>query len=284
MQLLNCRYHEKELPDEGEIVVGKISEVTDLGVFIEIVEYDNLEGLIVVGELTRKRISNATKAVKSGKIEVLFVSRVDRRKKYVDLSRIKVTSEERQACLQEHYRKKLAHNTMITIAQKADIDLLGLYESLGWPKTKEFGSLFNFFIAVQSDSTLVENEEFKEEIIGAINLRFKVNRLKINIEIKVGCFGQFGVVAIRNALLSAAKVNNEIEISLVKPPIYSISISVLDSKKGLCSIEDACSVIKKNIEQMGGYFQIKSKPMIYGESKLESEDLNINDDTTLLVD
>ncbi|KCZ77590.1 hypothetical protein H311_01396, partial [Anncaliia algerae PRA109] len=57
MTHFQCRYHEEKYPAEGDIVVGKVSQVTDLGVFILLTEYNNLEGLIVIGELTRKRIS-----------------------------------------------------------------------------------------------------------------------------------------------------------------------------------------------------------------------------------
>lgn len=275
---LNCRYHEKELPSEGEIVVGKISKVTELGVFIQIIEYGNIEGLIVVGELTRKRINNAQKAVKTGKIEVAMVSRVDKEKKYIDLSRIKVSNEERIMCLQSHYKSKTAHNTMITIAQKLGMDLLDLYKNFGWPKSREYRSLYEYFAEVLNNTMLVSGHEFEKQIIEGISLRFSPRRIKIIAEIKLNCPTKRGIHSIKESLMEAVALDKDIDVSLIKPPIYSISKNDYDSKKGIKTINNACDMIKNKILSLGGSFSVVKSPVVIGDEKIlnEIEDLSSN--------
>lgn len=267
MDYSNCRYHEQEFPSEGEIVIGRISKVADLGVFMEMIEYNNLEGLIVVGELTRKRINSAQKTVKIGKIEVAMVSRVDRKKRYVDLSRIKVSNSERVQCLQAHHRNKAAHNTMITIAQKLGTDLLSLYERFGWPKAREHGSLYNYFVEVQNKPELVAGTEFEKEILESIRLRFKVDKIKVSADIKVMCMRSRGIHAIKEALMEAHAVDKDIDVSLVKPPIYSVSKGGYIPQQEVGLVNTACARIRDRILKLGGSFALAAGPTVLGESK-----------------
>ncbi|KAL0265623.1 UNVERIFIED_CONTAM: hypothetical protein PYX00_011336 [Menopon gallinae] len=267
MDYSNCRYHEQEFPCEGEIVIGRISKVADLGVFIEMIEYNNLEGLIVVGELTRKRINSAQKTVKTGKIEVAMVSRVDRKKRYVDLSRIKVSNNERVQCLQAHHRNKAAHNTMITIAQKLGTDLLGLYKEFGWPKAREYGSLYNYFLEVQNKPELVSGLDIEEEVLESIRLRFKVDKIKVCAEIRVVCTRSRGIHAIKEALTESLTVDKDIDVSLVKPPLYSISKVGYIRQHEVGIVNAACARVRDKITGLGGSFALVSGPTVLGEKR-----------------
>lgn len=284
MAYLNCRYHEQEFPSEGEIVIGRISKVAELGVFIEMTEYDNLEGLIVVGELTRKRINNANKAVKTGKVEVAMVSRVDRKKRYIDLSRIKVSGEERSMCFQAHYKNKVAHNTMITIAQKLDLDLLDLYKNFGWPKARKYGALYNYFVEVLNNPSLVSGNEFEDAILEGIKLRFKVNKVKVISEIKIIYLKTKGIHAIKEALHESLKVDSAIEVNLVKPPIYSISKIDHSSERGVEVISQACEKIKRKILSLGGSFAVYTEPKVFGESKVLEKADNLSEEDLVSTD
>lgn len=278
MDYSNCRYHEQEFPNEGEIVIGRISKVADLGVFIEMLEYNNLEGLIVVGELTRKRINSAQKTVKTGKIEVAIVSRVDRKKRYVDLSRIKVSNHERVQCLQAHHRNKAAHNTMITIAQKLNTDLLGLYKKFGWPKAREYSSLYNYFVEVQNKPELVAGFEFEKEILESIRLRFKVEKIKACAEIKVMCMRSRGIHAIKEALMESLALDREIDVTLIKPPIYSISKGGYIPQQEIDIVNMACTRIRDKILKLGGSFALVVGPTVLGESKNIKSIENLSDE------
>lgn len=273
MTHFECRYHEQVYPSEGEIVVGKVSKITDLGVFILLTEYNNIEGLIVIGELTRKRISNAQKAAKAGKLEIAVVSRVDKSKGYIDLSKIKVTPQEKVDCLKQHYKNKLAHNTMITIAKRLEMDLEELYKTFGWPLAKEYGNLYNYFSKVQENPELIKSH--KEEVLESVQLRFKPSKVKVIAQIKINCFNKEGVNFIKKALSSALAVDKEIEITLVKPPIFSVFKVFKDGEKGILCVNKACLEIKKEILILGGMFEFIEKPQIMGgkdddEIELES--------------
>jgi translation initiation factor 2 subunit 1 len=71
--------------------------VTENGAYVILLEYENMEGLILSTEVTRKRVKSVKKFLKVGKQETMMVIRVDREKRYIDLSKKQVQPEEAAA-------------------------------------------------------------------------------------------------------------------------------------------------------------------------------------------
>ena len=83
-----------------------MKRVAEMGAYVQLLEYNNIEGMILLSELTRRRIRSVTKLIKAmaylyilvvalitlfskqvGRIEPVMVLRVDKEKGYIDLSK-----------------------------------------------------------------------------------------------------------------------------------------------------------------------------------------------------
>lgn len=51
-----------------------------MGVYVKLLEYDNIDGMILLSELSRRRIRSMQKLVRVGNNEVVVVIRVDKEK------------------------------------------------------------------------------------------------------------------------------------------------------------------------------------------------------------
>lgn len=65
-------------------------KVHENGADVILLEYENMEGLILSTEVTNKRVRLVSKLLRMGKKETMMVIRVDRDKRYIDLSKKKV--------------------------------------------------------------------------------------------------------------------------------------------------------------------------------------------------
>lgn len=104
-----------------------------------------MEGLILSTEVTKKRVKLVNKFLKIGKLETMMVIRVDKEKRYIDLSKKKVQPEEAVNC-EKHFKKaKMVHNILKQMAVKMDCTLLSLYEDFGWDLYDKFGHAYDSF-------------------------------------------------------------------------------------------------------------------------------------------
>lgn len=57
-----------------------------MGAYVKLLEYDNIDGMILLSELSRRRIRSIQKLIRVGRNEVVVVLRVDKEKGTVPLS------------------------------------------------------------------------------------------------------------------------------------------------------------------------------------------------------
>ena len=74
------RYYEKPLPDVDEVVMCQVTQIAEMGAYVKLLEYDNAEGMILLSELSRRRIRSIQKLIRVGRNEVVIVLRVDKEK------------------------------------------------------------------------------------------------------------------------------------------------------------------------------------------------------------
>lgn len=67
----------------GSILVysdGEYAQIAEMGAYVKLLEYDNIDGMILLSELSRRRIRSIQKLIRIGRNEVVIVLRVDKEK------------------------------------------------------------------------------------------------------------------------------------------------------------------------------------------------------------
>jgi translation initiation factor 2 subunit 1 len=57
-----------------------ICKIAEMGAYVKLLEYDNIDGMILLSELSRRRIRSIQKLIRVGRNEVVVVLRVDKEK------------------------------------------------------------------------------------------------------------------------------------------------------------------------------------------------------------
>src|SRR3954470_22305921 len=103
-----------------------------MGAYVKLLEYDNIDGMILLSELSRRRIRSIQKLIRVGRNEVVVVLRVDKEKGlhgpfpqifllianlgYIDLSKRRVSPEDITKCEERYMKAKTVASIMRHVA------------------------------------------------------------------------------------------------------------------------------------------------------------------------
>merc|ERR1719450_1285825 len=96
--VLSCRFYEQKYPEVDDLVTVQVKSIAEMGAYVCLLEYNNIEGMILLSELSRRRIRSINKLIRIGKQEVCMVLRVHKEKGYIALSKLRVSQEDIQKC------------------------------------------------------------------------------------------------------------------------------------------------------------------------------------------
>jgi translation initiation factor 2 subunit 1 len=268
---LESRFYENKFPEIESVVMVNVRNIADMGAYVSLMEYNNIEGMILLSELSRRRIRSIHKLIRVNRNEVVMVLRVDKEKGYIDLSKRRVAPEDVAACEDRFNKAKAVHGVLRHLAERRKFYLEDLYEKIGWPLYRKFGHAYDAFkLAISEDKNagdpfadLDVPEDVIEELRTYILRRLAPQPIKIRSDIEVSCFTYEGIDAIRDALFAGMAKGSEqypIRIKLIAPPIYVLSTTTLEKEAGIALLNDSIEAIRENITAKGGKIDVKMAP------------------------
>jgi len=260
--------YEQKYPNVDDLVLVQVKSVTEMGAYVSLLEYNNIEGMILLSELSRRRIRSVNKLIRIGRTEVVVVLRVDTEKGYIDLSKRRVSQEDVQKCETKYNKSKTVHSIMRHVSETCKVPLIKLYSAFGWDLYTRFGHAYDAFklMVTQPEKVLEQydaNPAVKSALLKNVKRRMTPQPVKIRADLEVTCFAYEGIEAIKAALKAADAHSSEvtpIRIKLVAPPHFVMLTTSLDRKKGISSLEAALESVKKVIKERGGDIAIKTPP------------------------
>jgi hypothetical protein len=76
------------------VLVLEVKNIAEMGAYAALLEYNSIEGMILLSELSRRRIRSISSLIKVGRQEPVMVLRVDKEKGYIDFSKRRVSKED----------------------------------------------------------------------------------------------------------------------------------------------------------------------------------------------
>ncbi|CCE61108.1 hypothetical protein TPHA_0A00230 [Tetrapisispora phaffii CBS 4417] len=268
MSTSHCRFYENKYPEVDDIVMVNVQQIAEMGAYVKLLEYDNIEGMILLSELSRRRIRSIQKLIRVGKNDVVVVLRVDKEKGYIDLSKRRVSSEDIIKCEEKYQKSKSVHSILRFCSEKFQIPLEDLYKTIAWPLSRKYGHAYEAFKMSIIDETIWDgieppSKEIFDELKEYIAKRLTPQAVKIRADVEVSCFGYEGIDAIKEALKAAEAMSTEqmqIKVKLVAAPLYVVSTQALDKQKGIELLEQAIEKINGVIASYDGVCNITMAP------------------------
>ncbi|KAI9219900.1 translation initiation factor eIF2 alpha subunit [Blastocladiella britannica] len=265
-----CRMYEAKYPELEELVMVNVRQITELGAYVRLLEYDNIEGMILLSEFSRRRIRSVQKLIRVGRNEVALVLRVDKEKGYIDLSKRRVAPEDLVKCEEKYNKSKAVHSIMRHVAEKIGCPVVELYDQFGWPLYRKYGHAYGAFkLALQDPDTVFEGLELQPqvqaELIANIKRRMAPQPVKLRADVEVTCYSYEGIDAIKAALTACEHMSTDdvpIKVRLVAPPLYVLTAVTTEKQEGIDTLERAIAAIAESLAGQQGNVAVKMKPRV----------------------
>ena len=247
-------------PEPGELVVGRVDEIEDFGVFVDLLEYEDKRGLTHFSEVASGWIKNVRDHVGEGQTVVAKVLEVDEDAQQIDLSIKDVNDHQRKDKIQEWTNEQKADNWMGLAFGEDLAD--EQYTAVANEFLAEFGSMYAGFeeAAIHGREALDETDLDDEEIEAIVQTaRENVSVPYVNVTgyVDLECPTGDGVDHIKAALQAAegnGEVSDEIELSVsyVGSPEYRIQVQAPDYKTAESALEASAERARESISAAGG--------------------------------
>jgi translation initiation factor 2 subunit 1 len=266
--IANCRMYENKYPEVDDLVMVEVKSIEEMGAYVHLKEYNDIEGMILLSELSRRRIRSINKIIRAGRQEVVAVLRVDKEKGYIDLSKKRVSDEERQRCEDRYNKSKAVHSIMRHVAESLHRDMESIYIQFAWPMYKKYGHAYDAFkLALTEPDTLFAeipvDPEIRDVLVSNIKRRLAPQPMKIRADVEVTCFHYDGIDAIKEALKKGEETSTEdcpVKVRLVAPPLYVVVTTSLVKEVGIKALNIAVEAIAEKIKQSKGELIVKVAP------------------------
>lgn len=247
-------------PEEGELVVATIKTVKQNGAYVDLDEYQGIEGFIFIGEIASGWVKNIRGFVREGQRVICKVMRTRRDGTSLELSLKSVSEERRRDRLQEWKNEQRAQQLLKVLGEKVGWSTTDLEEQ-STELVDAFGTLYTAFEEAAMQEGALTNAGFEGDWLeGFIEIAVE-NIIPPFVEVRgiltLSINAVNGVSIIQEALKAAEALTNEGEEIDVKcyydgAPNYRLELRAPDFKIAESLWEQSTNAVTEHMIQAGG--------------------------------
>ena len=259
-----------DLPDRGEIVLTTVREITPHGIYVDLDEYNNMNGFLHISEISTGWVRNIDRVAKPQQKLVLKVIRAEKSRREVDLSLRQVTNEEKRTKLIEWKQNEKAVTIMEMVKKKLAMDD-NQFNDIVAKLAAEFGSLYEALeTATKKGEKVLASLEIPEpivkEIVEVANEKISSTKYEVGAIVEVTSKASDGIQQIKDALEAAAGSSStaEINVTYVGAPRYRVRVIADDYKQADKVMNTALEKVQEEIGKHGTFSSKREMSRKYG--------------------
>lgn len=284
--IVKNRFYKNVFPNLNDNVVVRIENIEDTGATVSLLEYNNIQGIVLRTQFSKKYIRSVKKVIKVGSIEVVNVLRIDENKGFIDLSKSAITPKDYEKGIEKYEKAKFVNLITNQICDKLNMDYHDFCERFTWKLYEKYEHAYKVFKLISDgEINLLDNYSFNDEekkiIIEEINKKMISPNQRIRGDFEIRCNTEYGIESIKKALIIDKNEYNNVEIKLVSSPQFLIQMETKDTDNGLKIVKNTLKNIETKIIELGGSFKLIYEPKILtsvDKNKLEEEWNKIEED------
>lgn len=249
----------QRLPEEGEIVIATVKEVTGHGAYVTLDEYNDMTGFLHISEIATGWIRNVERYVRPKQKAVLKVIRVNKTRGEVDTSLKQVSGEERKSKLIEVKKNEKATAFMDFIKSKLKLTNEQVSE-IEEKILQKYDYAYDAFEAIaRKGPEAIQNIELAQEIKNAMeeeSNKIQIPQVEVRGIMEISSKKPDGIEIIKSTLagIESSKGGANTTVTYVGAPRYRIVVTAENFKVAEKSMNNSVEKIRSSIEKQHGAF------------------------------
>jgi len=260
---ITTRDYENILPECGTATIVSINDLNEMGIYVSLLEFDNIEGLLLFSEVSRRRIRSISKLIKIGKKEIVSIIRVDIDKNYIDVSKRQITEIEINYMKRKRNYGKIVNLISNNVARYFSLNFEETRLRWVWQIGRKFYNLIkgfkiiskaNFFFISSIDLSINEQKIF----MNFLKKKMPTNVIKVEVELEMSVFCSNGIEILKRSLINTKNnpLYSDICYKTLISPRYLIYLTGETKKKVLKLLIKFLTSVSNIILEENGIFQV----------------------------
>ena len=236
-------------PQEDELVLCKVTKIYPNSVFVDLLEFNRLSGMIHISEVSPGRIRNLRDYVSVGRQIVCKILKIDKERGHIVLSLRRVNSNQRREKLDEIKQEIKSEQLIKNVSKKLGLKTKELYDKIAPKVFEEYTYVHEAFMLVVEGKLSLEklgiDKKIAKEVSEAIIEKFKPKKISIEGEIRLKTYESSGVDKIKKTLMDIDAVSETLTLSYLGAGRYKVVIEDFEYKPAEKNLKKAIAILDK---------------------------------------
>ncbi|RZN50001.1 translation initiation factor IF-2 subunit alpha [archaeon] len=254
---------EEGFPEVGIYVICTVKDIFPYGAMVRLDEYD-LEGMIPIREISSSWVKNIRNHVKENQKVVCKVTRVDAKKRHIDLSLRKVTNHQKKVAVQRYKVKKKGNKLLEYFGTQNSIpsdQLLDIYNRI----MENYSTVYECFEEAVADGKDVFEgmvpPQHIDSLYEIVLSNIEMPLIEITGELSLSCPTGDGINVIRQTLSEARDTYSDdqvtVDMHLLGSPRYSVKVIAEDYKSAENTLDKVVKDVTDRMKRHDGEASFK---------------------------
>ena len=246
-----------DVPEDGDYIIGRVTEVKDFGATLELLEYTDQKAFVHISEVASGWVKYIRDFIREGQMVVAKVTKVKKGSKIIDASVRQVSGHRKKEKIREWKNEQRASKLLELVANNIKMDYDKLREDVRNDLVNSYGSLYVAF-----EESVINGDDFKKSWKGSWVPEF----IKVGIEnvtppyVTIGGMlslvseKEDGVEGIKASLMGPEAIHEDSKLTITSDgaPNYRILVKAPNYKQAEEELKSAVDLVLKVFKKEGG--------------------------------
>ncbi|HNV01067.1 MAG TPA: S1 RNA-binding domain-containing protein [archaeon] len=249
-----------EYPQRDDLVVVRVSQILDYGVFVELLEFGNVRGFVHISNVSSSWVKNIRNFVKPNQVRVAKVLNVDIEKRQIDLSFAGVSSSREKQKINDFKQYNREEKLISLFAKQSGKKFDEVWSAVAEPLNAEYGSLMNALekVALGEDISGVISKEWIIPLKEMVEKNIVVSEKTLKGKAKINSLASNGVEVVKEILLTIESVKG-CSVIYAGSGVYTVTSTSFTFKQADKLLTKAIESAEKKAKELGATFEFKKE-------------------------